>query len=739
MEWWKVLTLIAGAILGHVIWLGQLQQYADSAPPGWEREKSPVPYRESSLQGSEKPGYGEWGLDFYRAVYPKQSSETKSLSLTARIPKEGMLEVWYSSPPVRKRMGDRWMNICNFKQPQHRHGPQSKMPDATDPRCQGQSDFGVGVVLSRLSGQPYIRVVSEDETGRASLRCTNLNSTAEASETAQLRMTAQNGKLQIQVNQEIIECDVKASDRIPMLRSGLRQVLISELQLGNNTAPYLPRWFHWVWLIAGALVTRGIGWAESKHGAASRSIVGTTAPLLLGLLIGTWDAKVMIEDLRASWVSPYWLLPLIMITPVVFMKLIAAGWRESTAAKRGHTPLYTAIAILAVSNILFYDQGWIGMLACIGVQTLAWALCRHWRKVEISHLPAIFGSIGGLFMIGVNSFHWAGSLWATVAGVSVGLLLIANRFVVRGFNLWSILFITLIVTSGEIGLRATKAGLQWSNKGSNTEHNEIFGWVRQANESFALFEEGKHTQYPDKGFPVAISQSNHKTRIISFGGSTTGGAFQNDNLDEFYPALIDANLRNSSQPYEVLNQGVGGWTTWHIEQYIKQKSSALNPDVITLYVGHNDILTSVPMPYKELYPIWQQQSASSAAKTLSSLRLYQAFKYILVSLRGANNKVAVPIADARDNLLSIVSLYPETPIILGSEGLSPEPGILYPYNEMMQELAEEYDNVYYVDTAEVLSKFPPHEVFLDDCHLTKYGHQIVAKEFSDTIKEISAK
>ena len=27
-----------------------------------------------------------------------------------------------------------------------------------------------------------------------------------------------------------------------------------------------------------------------------------------------------------------------------------------------------------------------------------------------------------------------------------------------------------------------------------------FGWVRQANESFALFEEGQHTQYPDKGF-----------------------------------------------------------------------------------------------------------------------------------------------------------------------------------------------------------------------------------------------
>ena len=92
----------------------------------------------------------------------------------------------------------------------------------------------------------------------------------------------------------------------------------------------------------------------------------------------------------------------------------------------------------------------------------------------------------------------------------------------------------------------------------------------------------------------------------------------------------------------MLNQGVGGWTTWHIEQYIDQKQALLNPDVITLYVGHNDILTSVPMPYKEFVSLWQRQSSSTLAKQLSSLRLYQAFKYILVSLRGANNKVAVP-------------------------------------------------------------------------------------------------
>ena len=99
--------------------------------------------------------------------------------------------------------------------------------------------------------------------------------------------------------------------------------------------------------------------------------------------------------------------------------------------------------------------------------------------------------------------------------------------------------------------------------------------------------------------------------------------------------------------------------------------------------------------------------------------------------------MAVPIDDAKSNLESIIQLYPDTPIILGSEGLSPEPGILFPYNQMMQDLASAYTNVHYVETAEALSQIPPHEVFLDDCHLTKYGHQIVAKLFANKIQEVT--
>ena len=110
-----VYLFLVGCIAGWCLFIGQVTKVSDSPPPGWNREQSPVPYRQSALQGSQSPAYGEWGLDFYRAIYPKaQSKQTQQISLSATIPNEGFLEVWLSAPPIKKRMGDRWMNICEI-------------------------------------------------------------------------------------------------------------------------------------------------------------------------------------------------------------------------------------------------------------------------------------------------------------------------------------------------------------------------------------------------------------------------------------------------------------------------------------------------------------------------------------------------------------------------------------------------------------------------------------------------
>ena len=71
-----------------------------------------------------------------------------------------------------------------------------------------------------------------------------------------------------------------------------------------------------------------------------------------------------------------------------------------------------------------------------------------------------------------------------------------------------------------------------------------------------------------------------------------------------------------------------------------------------------------------------------------------------------------------------------------SEGLSPDPGPLNSYNQLMETFAEKHQNVHYLDIAETLHTYPSPDIYLDDCHLTRYGHSIVAKEIYKKVLEI---
>ena len=92
------------------------------------------------------------------------------------------------------------------------------------------------------------------------------------------------------------------------------------------------------------------------------------------------------------------------------------------------------------------------------------------------------------------------------------------------------------------------------------------------------------------------------------------------------------------------------------------------------------------------------------------------------------DRVAVPLADAEDNLQAIIALVTGRggKVLLASEGLSPDPGPLADYNAMMAQTASAHDNVWYVDTAGILYAEQGPSWFLDDCHLTEAGHRLVA-------------
>ena len=74
-------------------------------------------------------------------------------------------------------------------------------------------------------------------------------------------------------------------------------------------------------------------------------------------------------------------------------------------------------------------------------------------------------------------------------------------------------------------------------------------------------------------------------------------------------------------------------------------------------------------------------------------------------------------------------------VLLVREGVSPDPSLLKEYGEMFAEWAEDNDDVAYLDGAAVLARPSFESAFLDDCHLTRSGHQTLALAIAQTLQE----
>jgi hypothetical protein len=100
--------------------------------------------------------------------------------------------------------------------------------------------------------------------------------------------------------------------------------------------------------------------------------------------------------------------------------------------------------------------------------------------------------------------------------------------------------------------------------------------------------------------------------------------------------------------------------------------------------------------------------------------------------------VAVPIEHARRNLARVIEATTDNGgrVLLASEGLAPDPGPLDPYNAMMAALADAEERVSYLDLAGQLHRSDG-QVFLDDCHLTELGHDIVASTLATQVRALT--
>jgi lysophospholipase L1-like esterase len=426
--------------------------------------------------------------------------------------------------------------------------------------------------------------------------------------------------------------------------------------------PPQPVYWRLLAALGGALLAGGVAFAQGRR-ASEGWVALSQIPLLVCLLALTWDAAVLVETLRVLALPTRQLPVLLGLLPWGLAQM-ALG----TGAVQGRASLPVTVGLLA-----------LGGLAC-----------------------------GLLFDAALAR------VYMTLFGAAVGGIVWLQRNPIRGWNLLSLALVAAALGSLEYALRWTSASQAWSVQAAE-------GAATLAAQ-FTALEEGNHTTYPSEGFPVAFGPKEG-LRVVCMGGSSTGGAYQNDRLEDFYPAKLRAGD-------EVVNQGVGAWNSFHIRMYLEGQIEALQPDVLTLYLGVNEAL-AVPADLRTLHARHQAGSLN----TLSvDLRLFQGFRLVVLGLRGKTE--AVPPSHFEENLVAIAELAAGqgADVLLLSEAVQPRPEGFGDYKAAMVAVAASQPNVAFADSAVALQRQGA-SAFLDQNHLSASGHRFLGRYVDRKLRE----
>ena len=206
------------------------------------------------------------------------------------------------------------------------------------------------------------------------------------------------------------------------------------------------------------------------------------------------------------------------------------------------------------------------------------------------------------------------------AGLALGALVWVNINPGKTphYNLTSLALALAVLGSSEVMVRYTHVGSLWN--AADTHHGA--GSMSTLIEQFEGLQSGVFSLYPAKGFPVKLPRKTAPKRVACMGASSTGGAFQNDSLDEFYPARLAQMMPAGTK----LNQGVGGWTSFHI-RFLDGHVDTLDAEIWTIYLGVNENLPT-RMSFSDLYDAWSSGSLGQRFEALDNIRLFQGLRLL---------------------------------------------------------------------------------------------------------------
>ncbi|HML74253.1 MAG TPA: SGNH/GDSL hydrolase family protein [Anaerohalosphaeraceae bacterium] len=105
----------------------------------------------------------------------------------------------------------------------------------------------------------------------------------------------------------------------------------------------------------------------------------------------------------------------------------------------------------------------------------------------------------------------------------------------------------------------------------------------------------RHNSLGYRGDEIQMPKPAGRQRIVCTGGSTTYTTEVED-YHLSYPALLEQELRSRGYDVDVVNDGVGSWTSWESLVSFEFRTQYLEPDIIILYHGVNDVLQRMVWP-----------------------------------------------------------------------------------------------------------------------------------------------
>ncbi|HJN77655.1 MAG TPA: SGNH/GDSL hydrolase family protein [Myxococcota bacterium] len=667
---WRALGALCGAAWGLSLWWALSGAMGQADPSSWDERESSVPIETAWMAGplAERPGTVD--LWFYRALSPVGLRfDEGDIRVRARVPDGGQLRVQFGVD-------------LEAAGPQAPAGPRPGGPPpgpagARGPGAAPGGDSGGGPppVFGQKPGLSIQNLqegasVLVDRTRGTYLGLNGLSCTSDVAppEELDLVLRVREGGVELLESGQAVGRCTGGHDAGPLVLSGgIRRIQLRSVEIEG-------------W--GGGSFAAGLrsGWLALPLAllfAALGGLLGrdrralALLPLCAGPLLFALDMRVVLDRMR--------LLEVASLTGPLLLSTLPAALAALIAWARG--PLWRTGALCAGLAALLVCVPWIGSRAGLV----------DWLAVGLPLLP------------------WAGLAWVN-----------KNPFPRRVLASYGLL--ALVLVCGEIAIRTSALSRGWTVSE---------GWQRAGLEFQELMELRQYRRYPSDGFPVRPPPPSDTPRIVALGGSSTGGAFQMDDIELFWPAELEQRLEG----WEVVNQGVGGWNTLHVRLYAESQMETLEPDILAVYVAHNDLLTESAVPYSTLYARYRPgQDLGTPLMERSSL--YFGFKTTVLALARRDTGVAVPVDDARDNLRAVLASAEGVGarVLLMTEGLNPDPGPLAEYAEMQRELAEEHGGLFF-DAAAYLHEQEDPNIFLDDCHLSRRGHQVLASEIARVLEQ----